>query len=79
MPRDVVMTLRLGVFATRDGWLVAGPTQSERFDSWSAALRAALRRAQVARWRGAEVELLGQERPGGPLAVIERPRREPRR
>ena len=79
MPRDVVMRLRLGVFATRNGWLVAGPSQSELFESWTAALRAARRRAQLARWRGADVELIGQDRPGGPLSVIGPPPREPRR
>jgi hypothetical protein len=73
------MTLRLGVFATRDGWVVAGPNRHELFDSLSAALKAARRRAQIARWRGAEVELVAQERAGGPLAVIDPRLREPRR
>ena len=64
------MTHRLGIFATTDGWVVADPKQKRIYDSRPDAMDAARRLANVARWRGAEVELLAQDLPGGPLALV---------
>ncbi len=69
------MRLRLGVFAIAEGWVVASQAQMERFADRAEAMRAARRRAGVARWRGADVEILAQESPGGALAVAAESRR----
>jgi hypothetical protein len=67
------MRLRLGVFAVAEGWVVATQAQMERFATRAEAMRAATRRAGVARWRGADVEILAQDAPGGALAVAREP------
>jgi hypothetical protein len=71
MTHDLTMTHRLGVFATEDGWLLADDDRREWFADWNDAVSAALKRAHVARWRGAEVEVVAQDHPGGTLVVIE--------
>ncbi len=65
------MNHRLGVFATTEGWVVADWRQKRTYDTWLEAKAAALREASVARWRGAEVEIVAQDQPGGPLVVVE--------
>jgi hypothetical protein len=67
------MTNRIGVFATDQGWRVVQATRQDLFESRAAALNAARRWAHLARWRGADVEVLAQERLGGPLARVELP------
>ena len=67
------MRLRLGVFATARGWVVADPKQQQRFDSRGEAMKAARRQVGVARWRGDEAEIVAQDLPGGPLAVVDPP------
>ncbi|HEX3916999.1 MAG TPA: hypothetical protein VHW60_06640 [Caulobacteraceae bacterium] len=69
------MRLRLGVFATARGWVVGDAKQQQTFDDRSEAMNAARRQAQVARWRGDEAEIVAQDLPGGPLAVVDPPRR----
>jgi hypothetical protein len=65
------MTHRFGVFATTGGWVVADKRQTRMFGSRVDAIDAARRQAGVARWRGAETEIIAQDRPGGALAVVE--------
>jgi hypothetical protein len=67
------MKLRLAVFAHAEGWVVASQSQMERFADRAEAMQAARQRAGVARWRGAEVELLAQDAPGGALAAAPGP------
>ena len=67
------MTTRVGVFATELGWRVVSAAGQELFESRAAALSSARRWAHLARWRGADVEVLAQERLGGPLAKVELP------
>ncbi len=62
---------RVGVIATERGWRLAGDTDPVEFRSQAAALLAAQRLAHIARWRGAEVTLLTQARPGGELAEMQ--------
>jgi hypothetical protein len=64
------MRLRYGVFATTEGWVVADQAHTQRFDDRAEAMQAARRRANVARWRGDEAEILAQDLPGGALAVV---------
>ncbi len=64
--------LRFGVFATIRGWLVARPDRQDHYDGREEAIRAAVRQAHVARWRGADVEVLAQDEPGGSLHVVDR-------
>ncbi len=65
------MTHRLGVFATTEGWVVADQKRARRYDSLPEAMEAARREASVARWQGVEAEIIAQDLPGGPLAVVE--------
>ena len=65
------MTHRLGVFATAAGWLLAQDGRLETFETRDGALAAALKLAHIARWRGAEVEVLAQHHPGGRLAPVD--------
>jgi hypothetical protein len=67
------MTHRLGVFATAAGWLLADEDRLETYETRDRAVEAALKLAHIARWRGAEVEVLAQHHPGGPLALVEQP------
>jgi hypothetical protein len=60
-------TYRVGVFATQDGWRLAGPAGAADYPSHSLAVKAAYRLAHLARWRGAEVQILVQGRPGEAL------------
>jgi hypothetical protein len=57
-------TFRVGVFATQYGWRLAGPDKVADFASRSGAVKAAWRLARLWRWRGADVQVLVQERPG---------------
>ena len=68
------MTERLGVFATAAGWLLAHEDRLETYETRDGAIEAALKLAHIARWRGAEVEVLAQHHPGGPLARVDQPR-----
>jgi hypothetical protein len=68
-----VAQLRYGVFAVADGWVAASEAQMEWFADRGEALRAAMRQAGVARWRGDDVEILAQDRPGGALAGVAAP------
>lgn len=63
--------LRLGVFATIRGWLVARPDRHELYDGRDEAIEAAVRQAHVARWRGADAEVVAQDAPGGSLSVVD--------
>ncbi len=65
------MAHRFGVFATTESWVVAGRTRTRIYESWHEAMDAVRREASVARWRGAEVEIVAQDLPGGPMVVIE--------
>jgi hypothetical protein len=65
------MRLRFGVFATTEGWVVADQVHMQRFDDRSEAMQAARREAHLARWRGADVEILAQDLPGGPLSKLD--------
>lgn len=76
MPRKTMPPRRFGVFATIRGWLLADEADSETFATWGDAVATARRLAHVARWRGARAEVLAQDRPGGPLKVIDPPPRE---
>jgi hypothetical protein len=67
------MTIRLGVFATAAGWVLADEDRLETYETRDGAVEAALKLAHIARWRGAEVEVLAQHHPGGPLSVVEQP------
>ncbi len=67
------MTHRLGVFATAAGWVLADEERLETYETRDSAVEAALKLAHIARWRGAEVEVLAQQHPGGPLALVEQP------
>jgi len=69
--------LRLGVFATVRGWLLARPDRQELFQSRDDALAAATRAAHVAHWQGAEAEIVAQDAPGGYLRVIDAAARIP--
>jgi hypothetical protein len=69
------MRLRLGVFATARGWIVGDRGQQQRFEDRGEAMNAARRQAGVARWRGDEAEIVAQDLPGGPLAVVDPPPR----
>ena len=64
-------TYRVGVFATEYGWRLAGPDAAAEYPSRSLAVKAAYRLAHLARWRGAEVQILVQHRPGE--ALVEAP------
>lgn len=68
------MTDRLGVFATAAGWVLAHEDRLQTYETRDAAVEAALKLAHIARWRGAEVEVLAQHHPGGPLAPVDQPR-----
>lgn len=65
------MTQRFGVFATTDGWLVALENHLERFDTRGEAMAAALKLAQVTRWRGDAAEVISQEHAGGALTAVD--------
>ena len=65
------MTHRLGIFATAAGWVLADEDRLETYETRDGAVEAALRLAHIARWRGADVEVLAQQHPGGPLALVE--------
>jgi hypothetical protein len=65
------MTQRFGVFATADGWLVALEDSLQRFDTRGEAMAAALKLAQVTRWRGDAAEVISQEHVGGVLTPVE--------
>jgi hypothetical protein len=65
------MTHRLGVFATVAGWVLADEDRLETFETRDGAVEAALKLAHIARWRGAHVEVVAQQHPGGPLALVE--------
>ena len=65
------MKHRLGVFATAAGWLLADEDRLETYETRNDAVEAALKLAHIARWRGAEVEVVAQQHPGGPLAPVE--------
>ena len=71
MPGETKLTRRFGVFATIRGWLLADPDRIQDFDTRTEAVAAARRLAHVTRWRGARAEVLAQDRPGGPLTVID--------
>jgi hypothetical protein len=45
----------------------------ETFETRDGAVEAALKLAHIARWRGAEVEVVAQHHPGGPLNLVEQP------
>ncbi len=62
---------RLGVFATAAGWVLADEDRLETFETHEGAMAAALKLAHIARWRGAEVEVLAQRHPGGALTRLE--------
>ncbi|HVN01512.1 MAG TPA: hypothetical protein VMT68_14985 [Caulobacteraceae bacterium] len=62
---------RLGVFATLRGWLLTDNEQRKTFASRADALAAARQQAHVARWRGAEAEVVAQDRVGGALTVVD--------
>jgi hypothetical protein len=64
------MTHRLGVFATAAGWVLADEARLQTYETRDGALAAALKLAHIARWRGAEVEVLAQEHPGGALTPV---------
>jgi hypothetical protein len=68
------MTHRLGVFATAAGWLLADEARLQTYETRDCAVAAALKLAHLARWRGAEVEVLAQQHPGGALAPVRRAR-----
>jgi hypothetical protein len=65
------MTHRLGVFATTDGWAVADRKRTRVYESRLEAMDVARREASVARWRGTNVEIVAQDAPGGPLALVD--------
>jgi hypothetical protein len=65
--------LRLGVFATIRGWLVARADRHDLYRTRADAMQAAVREAHVARWRGATAEVLAQDEAGGSLRVIDPP------
>lgn len=65
--------LRFGVFATIGGWLVARTDRHELYHGRDEALRAAVRQAHVARWRGASAEVVAQDEAGGSLSVVDPP------
>jgi hypothetical protein len=65
-------TVRVGVFATLSGWRTVGAGESEDHASHDRALQAAFRLAHLARWRGAQVQVLVQDHPGGPLSEATR-------
>jgi sugar phosphate isomerase/epimerase len=71
--QDSFMTHRLGVFATAAGWVLADEDRMETFETRDGAVEAALKLAHIARWRGAEVEVVAQHHPGGPLNLVEQP------
>jgi hypothetical protein len=71
--QDGFMTHRLGIFATAAGWVLADEDRLETYETRDGAVEAALRLAHIARWRGADVEVLAQQHPGGPLALVEAP------
>jgi hypothetical protein len=76
MTGNLTTTRRLGVFATKDGWLLTDADRREWFDDWNDAVNTALRRAHVARWRGADAEVVAQDHSGGSLIVIESTERQ---
>jgi hypothetical protein len=61
------------VFATVRGWLLAGESLGETFETRTAAIATARRLAHVIRWRGGKAEVVAQDRPGGTLSVIDPP------
>ena len=63
--------LRLGVFATIRGWLVARADRHELYQAREEAIEAAVRQAHVARWRGSDAEVVAQDQPGGSLMVVD--------
>ena len=65
--------LRFGVFATIGGWLVARTDRHELYGARDEAIEAAVRQAHVARWRGADAEVVAQDEPGGSLSVVDPP------
>ena len=79
MPGETPPLRRFGVFATIRGWLLADEADSETFATRRDAVATARRLAHVARWRGGRAEVVAQDRPGGPLKVIDPPRSEPKR
>ena len=75
MPREPRSTRRFGVFATIRGWLLADDVSGETFATRKDAVATARRLAHLARWRGAQAEVLAQDRAGGALRVIDPPER----
>jgi hypothetical protein len=65
--------LRFGVFATIGGWLVARTDRHELYGARDEAIEAAVRQAHVARWRGADAEVVAQDAAGGSLSVVDPP------
>ena len=65
--------LRFGVFATIGGWLVARTDRHELYKARDEAIEAAVRQAHVARWRGADAEVVAQDAAGGSLSVVDPP------
>jgi hypothetical protein len=62
---------RVGVFSTAAGWVLADADRLQTFETSEGAMAAALKLAHIARWRGAEVEVLAQQHPGGALTRLE--------
>jgi hypothetical protein len=63
--------LRLGVFATMRGWLLARADRQELFATRADAIAAARRQAHLARWRGSEAEVVAQDAAGDALRVVD--------
>jgi hypothetical protein len=57
-PRLVV---QIGVFASRQGWLLTHPAVQSRFEDRDDAMAAARRLAHLECWRGREVDMQVQE------------------
>ncbi|HEY1751191.1 MAG TPA: hypothetical protein VGG29_08000 [Caulobacteraceae bacterium] len=59
------------MFATTDGWMAALGDELQRFDTRGEAMAAALKLAQVTRWRGDAAEVISQDHAGGVLTAVE--------
>ena len=63
--------VQIGVFAARDGWLLAHPNVQSRFEDRDEAIAAARRLAHLESWRGRTVDMLVHDRMSAELTAFD--------
>ena len=65
------MTVWIGVFAKAHGWCVARSDAEELYIDRNEAIRAAVRLALLAEWRGEDAQVLAQAETWGVLLAVD--------